>query len=342
MRVKGFPVDQNIYEHSGVLHEIRQPSSNFELFDPASIQGSSLDDVTYQIEDILLSGAAAVFSEYSKDLARYQSHEVFPDKIIEERRSAHGVSFGRFVLRQATGVPRDRRNKLSVAMKPFMSPEHAARECAGYLLLAQHGIETFSPVGIFQAKSADNLIVVTEKRNDLVSLDRDIWAEGLQVQSEEDIETLDRNTRTVREIAQLLGYIHALGFFHPDGQIKNWAVDQTGTIGIIDTENMEQRPLHHSDTAELAASDIDKLLKSLVSGQRENKIFGVGLLSGLSDAIVRSYVEKNIIDPYIDVLISMSVDASIDDLQAELLIKGITDHTNRDGQLWPNYLSNDN
>jgi tRNA A-37 threonylcarbamoyl transferase component Bud32 len=342
MRVKGLTVDQGAYLHSGVLHEISAPNCNFEVFDPAAAKDHTLDELTAQIEDIVLGGKSAISSEYQRDIARFQTHEVFPDKIVEEKRSAHGVSFGRFILRQMPGVPRDRRNKLSVAMKPFGSASHAARECAGYMMLAQHGIETFSPVGIFEAKDASSLVVITEKRNDFVSLDRDLWIEGLQVRTTQEVEILNRNTRTVNEISQLMAYIHAFGLFHPDGQIKNWAVDQAGTIGIIDTENFEELSLHHPNTAEMATADIEKLIKSLINSQRENKIYGVGLLSGLSDTTVRNYVEKNIVEPYVEVLIKMSLDETIDDEQAETLIDGVTTLFRREGQTWPNCLNADN
>src|SRR5581483_8886159 len=129
--------------------------------------------------------------------------------------------------------------------------------------LAELGIETFEPVGVFPASKGEHFVVVTKKRNDLTSLDRDKWVVGRQVVDEASAEISERNNETVRGISELLGYIHSWGVYHPDGQIKNYAKTPEGEIGIIDTENLIKADLESPDATSLAWHDVEKLVKSL-------------------------------------------------------------------------------
>lgn len=284
----------------GQLHQI-----SFNSHD-ALVQESGVDK-GYMVE--LLHGHKSVICpEFAEPLSKVQAHEVFPGKKIEERRSAHGVSFGRLVGYKPTKGRQG--HVLSVAMKPFGSAEKAVHELQGYQVLQELEVETYNPVGVFPSKKLENYIVLTEKRNDLMSLDRDSWVHGRQVQNEADVEIAERNTKTVIEIAELLAWLHINGVFHPDGQVKNFAVTDYGKVGVIDPENLVARPLLHFDTATRQAEDFEKLIKSLVRDNKDepveedqgDKIFGVGMLAGMANDQIKKCVDELVVNPYKDAL----------------------------------------
>src|SRR5579864_61677 len=183
---------------NGELHQLAVlgiPMTTFETT-PSSDLASDLQD-----------GTAIVAAQYREQLATAIDHEVYPGKVIEKSRSAHGVTFGRFLSRR----PKKEASVgtlLNVAMKPFSDPIAALLEMHGYKVLQDLGIETFNPVGVFPSKNFGNYIMVSEKRNDLMSLDRDDWVVGRQVTSSRDAEIADRNTRTVKEVSATLAQMH--------------------------------------------------------------------------------------------------------------------------------------
>jgi hypothetical protein len=198
-----------------------------------------------------------------------------------------------------------------VAIKPFSRPEDALHELNGYDVLQQHGVETFDPLGVFPAEHTDSFIVLTKKRSSLMSLDRDDWVVGRSVSSAVEAEQAQRNTKTVQEIAVLLAKLHNGGVFLPDGQIKNFAVTTDGKVGAIDTENILVKPVGDLDSPALAWNDISKLTRSLVAPNTEDvdKVFGVGMLAGLSLVDLRESCDELIMTPYIAAL-SEHADAS--------------------------------
>jgi hypothetical protein len=247
---------------------------------------------------------------------------VYPDKIIEQARSAHGVGFG--ALRT-----RDRDNSfIKLALKPFNHYETAAKELGGYLWLAGLSIQTYQPFGIFPAEHGGHYISMSHTRKDLDSLDRDKWVKGGRVTSAEDQEVHERNERTVEDIAKCLAIVHSHGGFLPDSQIKNWAVTPEGKIGPIDTEKFKTVTLGDESSSQLAWGDIDMLVKSLVltnDGNDQDKIFGVGMLSGMNLHNVRNAIERLFIEPYSNQLgeiMADSTDSSILE-QCELLFSGV-------------------
>lgn len=289
----------------------------------------------------LEAGRPIVSLAYSGTLTGARSFEVFPEKIVESSRSAHGVGFGRFISYLPTGRKRDD-TLLSVAVKPFNDPETALREFFGYRKLGELGVETFKPVGVFPARNGDHFIGVTEARKDMMSLDRDEWVPVDRVSDARTAEINERNVRTVQDVSVGMAYIHSLGVFHPDGQIKNWSATTTGKIGIIDTENLKQVPLGHESTGLLAWHDIEKLARSLVYDSRgtdEGKMFGVGMLKGQSLVQLRHSIEHLIIAPYTDALTFMAENAGSDQDRQQMqdLFDAVIDRFYSD-DTWPSHL----
>jgi hypothetical protein len=257
-------------------------------------------------EQAVIMGGAVVSHAAADHIAGARTIETDEDKRIERARSAHQVGFGSIIPK---GAERPDAGLVSVALKPFHHPEGAIREVRGYLTLQQLGVETFDPIGIFPAEHGDHHVMVSKKRNDLTSLDRDTWVVGRQVTSHESMTTVEGNNATVKAIARLLAHIHVHGVFAPDGQIKNFAKTPDGKVGLIDPENLfvcQEDPL---DFGAHAWEDINKLVKSLVyynsaeTDGEEAKIFGVGMLYGLPLREVRNSIEELIVSPYLEFLL---------------------------------------
>ncbi|CAN5717041.1 hypothetical protein BH23PAT2_BH23PAT2_04340 [soil metagenome] len=263
--------------------------------------------------DGLLAGRPLVREPFAEQVSK-SLHVVTLNKIIESKRSAHGVGFGslKFIGETALGGKEGGAGSVAVALKPFNDPETAMQEMYGYVALKALGVETFDPIGVFPAAHGEHYIMISEKRNDLLSLDRDKWIPGGYVVDEETAATAKRNAVIVGDIADMLGYIHVNGVYHPDGQIKNWARTPEGEIGVIDTENLRKEDIGHSDSVSLAWNDIEKLTKSLIllSSDEElenddatvDKIYGVGMFAGLPTAQARKQIESLIIQPYLESL----------------------------------------
>jgi hypothetical protein len=233
--------------------------------------------------------------------------EVIPNKIIESRRSAHGVGFGSIALK---GARRSTGGDGHVALKPFAgSGMKALQELAGYDILRGLGVETFDPIGVFPARHGDHVIVMTTKRPDLQSMDRRDWVNAGLVSSEADAELLEDNLEKIQLISEKLAFLHSHGVFHPDGQIKNWAITPEGEIGVIDTENLSQRPLNDPDSANHAWADVEKLTRSLIFDNSidEEQIFGIGLFAGMSPADTRKRIEHGVLSPYIEKLYEIGI-----------------------------------
>lgn len=256
--------------------------------------------------EALMSGMPVVCEGYADLIKAVKTHEVIPDKTIERRRSAHGVSFGRLV-----GYKQSKRREgtiFSIAYKPFEHVEKAVQELYGYKILQKLGVDTFDPIGIVPQEEG-GAVVITRKRDDLQSLDRDEWIVGRQPKDAREVEIAERNTVTVKEIAGVLANLHSQGVFHPDGQIKNFAVNENRQIGVIDTENLTVRDTADLDNFALAWTDIEKLTKSIihvndeeVNGDSEDKIFGVGMLAHMNLPQLRNACLELIIEPYLECL----------------------------------------
>ena len=299
------------------LHVPLLDRRNVEVVSPAETTAST-------IAEVLIKGGTVISEDYVSEFGRITAYEVFPEKIIDVSRSAHQVGFGRFIGRRPQKPSRPG-NILSTATKPFKTPEIAANEAYGYWALSSIGVETFDPIGVFQQRSGDGCVVITKKCNDLMSLDRDTWIVGREVATEADVEIAERNTQTVKEISQTLAWLHMHGIFHKDGQIKNYAVASDGTVGVIDTENLSRRNVGDPDTGALMMQDIEKLMKSLVNTNKSEKIFGVGMLHGLSAPAMQASYEELVANPYSEGLMAC-VDLGGEDEQAQILMDSLWDH----------------
>lgn len=329
------------------LPDPRFIAGELHLPEISSVRGLELAAGSFDLErgeqlKALSIGVPVVAAEFADITSRTNKVDIHPEKIIEERRSAHRLGFGRLI----GWLPHKGRSGslLEVALKPFMDPEAALREFQEYRRLGHLGVETFQPVGVFPAKTGEHFIGITKKRQDLMSLDRDEWVVGRNVSTEEEAETAERNSQTVKDIAVGFAYIHAQGVFHPDGQIKNWAVTPTGKIGIIDTENMHAIPIDGreagNDALEYAWNDIEKLVKSLVLDTKDEdaKMFGVGMFARLDLVHVRSGLEQLFITPYLETLLTMSdfTDSKVDKKHINDLFEGVANRFYDDKQ-WPQH-----
>lgn len=317
MSGKEFPISQGTFDYSDRLHEQMVVRTR----EPLIVSAESLDEK--EAVSTLSSGRSVVNVTHREMLNRVTDFEPFPDKVVEEARSAHHVAFGRLVGRRSTGNRRHGHLQ-TIAMKPFLDPHDAVTEVRGYWTLQGLGIETFNPVGIFPTENSEAFIVITEKRNDLMSLDRDDWVVGRQVHSEAEAEVATRNTQTVKDIAATMAWMNANGVFHPDGQIKNYAITDFGQVGVIDTENLFTLPIGHDDTVPHVVDSMTKLLRSLVSIERDGKMFGVGMLAGMSPDQLRNCFEELILRPYCEFLEDAYYEGKIDGDQAQLLIDGVS------------------
>lgn len=288
----------------------------------------------------LAAGAPVVALAFADTLKPGQRFEVYPSKTIDSQRSAHGVSFGRFAVPNSS-ARKGYSTVLDVAVKPFKDSGTALNEMYGYHLLGGLGVETFQPVGIFPARHGNHVIGMTQTRRDMQSLDRDIWVPGRRVDSEATAEIAERNTKTVVEISQKMAFMHAYGIFHPDGQIKNWSVTTDGTVGVIDTENLIHLDIGSTDAPTLAWEDISKLVKSLIleNQNEEDKMFGVGMLAGMSVGQVRENINELVLAPYIDGLIDMISDDYPEQYQhIENIIESISNRFHTMEPNWPEHL----
>lgn len=308
--------------NDGLMHQLKQ-QSRFG----AEVLGRDVAEHT--ASEVLDKGHCVVNPEYAVLVERVTGHEVYPDKQIDFKRSAHGVSFGRLIGRRPT---KDNRQGtlLQVAFKPFDRSDKALQEMSGYLKLQEIGIETFDPVGVFPSEHFGNYIVVTKKRDDLMSLDRDTWVVGRQPTTKGEAEIAERNQQTVIDIGKTFARLHAHGVYHPDGQIKNFAVTPDGEIGVIDTENLDFVPIDAGspDVAAKAWNDIEKLVKSLIlvgSDKDDEKIFGVGMLHRLGLPQVRQSIEQLIIMPYIQELEALAEQEGVERERITKLYDGIVD-----------------
>jgi hypothetical protein len=287
---------------------------------------------------ILRLGHAAVVATYANVANSSNRVSVTPGKIVNSDRSAHRVGFGYITSQSAGGGT----GRLDVALKPFRHVEGAWNEVRGYHLLAAHGIETYEPIGVFPAAHSDNLLVITKKRDDLVSLDRDEWVVGRKVTDESSLVTAERNNRTVAGIATVMGTIHSHGIYHRDGQIKNYAATPEGMIGIIDTENLTQRELDDEHSGLYAWRDIEKLVRSLIIHSKDAEktgIFGVGMLEGLSLRDMRAAAEELIINPYLNSLLAQLTEGTSAKEAEHIadLYDSVQGHFMQD-EAWPAYL----
>jgi hypothetical protein len=296
-RVKGFA--QEVAEELMASGELHTP--NLRRLHQPELYGDTPEDMHLRALQI---GIPVVAEAFRDSLRVSSSFEAYPAKTIESRRSAHGVSFGRFLGWRNGKL----KTTLNVAIKPFDDPETALHEMYGYRTLQGLDIETFDPVAVFPASVGSHYVMMTETRKDLQSLDRDIWIPGRRVISEETAAIAERNATTVAEIAETMAFMHANGVFHPDGQIKNWAVTTEGTIGVIDTENLKQLDPGHQDSEQLAWQDITKLVKSLILETKDDgaKLYGVGMLGGMALEQVRECLQSLVVLPYAEKLMELS------------------------------------
>ena len=279
------------------------------------------------------AGKIVVSAAFKDFVTGAKGVEIFTDKQIDGRRSAHGVRFGSMGGKADLGI--------RVALKPFSDPSDAVNELSGYERLLELNIPTFSPIGIFPALHGDHFISVSAKNNNLQSLDRAPWVVGRAADSEKSMMLAEENDRQVKGISDTLAYIHANGIFHPDGQVKNFAANASGRVGVIDTEGMVVRELGDEDSSELAWNDINKLVKSLVveasRDDDEDKIFGVGMFARMPLNLVRAGINDLILEPYIDRLEQISKSAGgRQQRQIDLLSDGIIKHFYED-ERWPQH-----
>jgi hypothetical protein len=321
-----------------------------ELYQPA-IQGRH-DMVIYdhnapaeELSEALAMGRIIVSEGFGTFVEEAHGLEVYPDKSIEPRRSAHGVTFGRLLGAHKYGIETGRlrrRQSLPVAIKPFSTPEDAVNEMRGYRTLQELEIPTFEPIGLFPAALGSHVISLTLKDSGLLSLDRSPWIIGRQITSEQSMAIAEHNNTQIKGIAETMALIHANGVFAPDGQIKNWAGDARGRIGAIDPEGQIVRPLGDESASDLAWEDVEHLITSLVIDNldsEDGKTYGVGMLAHLPLHVVRSSIEELLIHPYmarLEGLLNDDIDPNMA-IQIENLYDGIAEKFYND-EHWPEHL----
>ncbi|GEM_PF-3815349 len=261
---------------------------------------------------MLYMGRAALLGTSEGLMSQVRQTVLERGEVIESQRSAHQVGFGYFMCQ-----PRGTRQPVAqpIALKPFARAENALNEVQGYQTLAQLGIQTFEPVGVFPALKGEGFISVTKRRDDLTSLDRDRWVPGRRITDEATAEIAMRNVATVQEASKLLAKIHVNGVYHDDCQMKNFVKTPKGEIGMIDAEGVAKMPLNDPASGPRAWENIDKLVRSLVAyseeGGGDESIFGVGILHGMSLQDTRSGVDELVIQPYLSAL-SEALDTATD------------------------------
>lgn len=230
-------------------------------------------------------------------------------EVFDQDVSAHQVAFARVVgpRQLPSGVVREKQLS-GVAIKMVGDVDSAIHELRGYEILRVLGIETFTPIGIAQDIQKDpresSVFLMTARRNDILSLEQDNWVVGMEPVNEEEVAELELNIITVKEISQLMAWMHINGVFHPDGQVKNWMATSSRTIGVIDPEKLVSQPVGHEHTAENMWDDIIKLYKSLRMGKPDPEgIYGVGMLHGLSEGAVMEAFDQLTIQPYQEMLL---------------------------------------
>jgi len=301
------------------------------------------DTLFAAVSDLAVSSCglvSPVVTEHHQDTIREAISLELTDKmIIEECRSAHQVAFGRLLKRREdkeTGLG----HLMGVAIKPFDDHNTAYNEVLGAMRLRELGVPTYDPIGIFPSRSGHH-VVLSHKSDTLQGLDRDTWVVGRKVTTGEEAINAERNTRTIKEIAGLLAWLHVHGVFHPDGQIKNWGITPLGQIGAFDMERHVVRAPGHQDTAGLAWQDIEKLVASLVGATKESGIYGVGMLHGHSQHSLARACEELILQPYADRLMDVGLAGNGERAeQADLLLSGIEYRFQREiDQGWPSNYS---
>ncbi len=299
-----------------------------------------------EIINHLTSNNGIICEPYADRLHTAIKMEEFPGKIIDESRSAHAVGMGRIIKprpNKKSGVG----NAMSVAIKPFNDPIKAANEVWGYWQLQDLGIETFDPVGIFPDSNRLDVLVLTKKRNDFTSLDRDEWIVGGAIKNNQEAKQHQKNLEAVTDIARIMAKMHMNGLFHPDGQIKNFAVTNTGVVGVIDTENLFKIDVAQHDPSAYVINDIEKLMRSLVEKpitqsihSDQDKLYSVGLFYGNDSKMLRGKYNDLFLQPYIE-----QIDAEVTQqphLQnaAEQLFYGLLEHYERsEREDWPKCLA---
>ena len=275
--------------------------------------------------------------------------EEYPGKIIDESRSAHAVGMGRILKHRRTKQNKVG-NAMNVAIKPFNDIDKAANEVWGYWQLQDLGIETFDPVGIFSDPFTAEPLVLTKKRNDFTSLDRDEWIAGGSVQNDQEERQHHKNLAAVRDIARVMARMHLNGIFHPDGQIKNFAVTNTGVIGVIDTENLFQIDLTQQNPYPYAIKDIEKLMRSLVEKAvtqniktDQDKLYSVGLFHKNSNNMTRSKYHDLFLVPYTEQIgQEINLNPAITSV-GELLFENLIEHyDSSEKEQWPQCLTGRN
>ena len=290
---------------------------------------------TEHLKEVLNAGYGVVSPEFAEVLRSAKKHKVYTDKMIDERHSAHQVTFGIFVGERTTKKGNHVIGKtLSAAMKPFGEPEHAVNEYLGYQVLQRLGIETFQPVGVFPSRHHNNFVVVTKTRGDIIGLELDDWVKGMQPEKPGDVETLERNKQTVKEVAKILAWTHINGVFLPDGQIKNFIATASGQVGVIDTENLKVKPIEHEDTEGLQGEDFTKLIRSFIGDPHDGKIFSIDLFHGFSPDKLQYWTNELIIEPYTLALLQYTMEQGSSVMQADRLDVSARDFLGRQG--WSN------
>lgn len=272
------------------------------------------------------------------------------DKSVPTIRSAHAVGFG--VLEYGKCVENQRREFVSgVALKPHLDPQTAVHELLGYEQLLNLGINTYVPIGVFPSNGGSNSVLVTEKKSSLVSLDNHFWKSLALTSSEEESYEAENNISIIKKIAVLLANLHVNGIFLPDGQIKNFALNPAGVVGAIDPENIIYKNPRDYDTSSIVISHFEKLIKSLIfksdntldegSEQDQDKIYGVGFLSMMPSARVRSIIIDILINPYLDELDTHAIQVDSNDNYefAEQMREEINEFLSHNTN-WPSHIVN--
>ena len=158
------------------------------------------------------------------------------------------------------------------------------------------------------------------------------------------------NLAAVRDIAKVMARMHLNGIFHPDGQIKNFAVTNTGTIGVIDTENLFQVDIIQHNPYPYVIKDIEKLMRSLVEKAvthniktDQDKLYSVGLFYNNSNNLTRSKYHDLFLVPYTEQIgQEINQNPAITSV-GELLFENLIEHyDSSEKEDWPQCLTSRN